>query len=104
MCQAELRHFVYALNNYVMTRVVQTIWEEHKQRIASAKSVSEVAAIHGEYLDTVLRCCLLSTDATPTKVLVFLLDILSLVDDFSIIYKEYLTSIGMCSPILNVIY
>ena len=49
--QAELRHFVENLNHYVMTRVLHSMWTEHKPRIASAGSVDELCAAHDAYLE-----------------------------------------------------
>ena len=95
--QAELRHFVNALNHYVMTRVVQTMWKEQKEKISMASNINDLTSTHIRYVDTVLRCCLLSTDGTQSRVMEFLLGILSLVLDFSDAYKQYLISIGALS-------
>jgi len=91
--QAELRHFVNNLHLYVMTRVLHSTWMEHKTRIAASANVDELCARHANYIDATLAMCLLSSKGSTGRVLEFIRGILSLVLEFTGVYRKYLESV-----------
>jgi len=94
--QAELRHFVTNLHHYVMTRVIYSVWTEHKSKLESAANVDDLCAAHAAYIEANLaRCLLKHKKGTANRVLQFIRAMLGLVLDFTSVYRVYLDSMGI---------
>ena len=63
---AETRHFVSALHEHVLSRVLETSWGEFQSALARAETLEAARAAHAEFLDAVRRQCLASPDPTWT--------------------------------------
>jgi hypothetical protein len=60
----KLMHFTNALQNYVMTRVIHSLWIELESKLEGVQSVSELLELHGSYLQKMTDRCLLSKRGT----------------------------------------
>ncbi|KAK9804286.1 hypothetical protein WJX72_004797 [[Myrmecia] bisecta] len=60
----EMGHFVNNLHQFVMERLLHGAWHQLQQDLDRARSLDEVTAAHGTFLDSVQRQCLLAPDKT----------------------------------------
>ena len=88
-----------------MTRVLHSLWNEHKAKIASAANVDDLCSAHSSYIEANLSRCLLLAEkeggggstgkkSAANRVLEFILEILGLTLEFASVYRQYLESVG----------
>ena len=62
----ETRHFVSALHEHVLSRVLETSWGVFQSSVERATTLDAARDAHAEFLDSICRQCLVSPDPTWT--------------------------------------
>lgn len=60
LLKAKFLHFVNNLQNYIITRVLQSLWLDFQTSVESANDLSEIISLHRKYLSTIRDRCLLN--------------------------------------------
>ena len=89
--QAEMLHFVTNLHNYVMTRVLHSMWLDLESDLEAADAaglgLDDIIKLHHRYLNSICGHCLLNSGAVPARRAV--MSCLSLILRFQKRYNAY---------------
>jgi gamma-tubulin complex component 5 len=85
---AELRHFVAALHEHVVARVLHSAWQELVAEVDKADSPGAARDAHAAFLDAAARQCLVSPDPTWTLLAAQVRAALAIACDFAAAHRR----------------